>query len=74
MKTYLKRLKNHPGVEVAFVMTGLGGFAGIANESMGPFTGAVFGASVMGLVCWPIVLWTARTQPLSKEDETHEQR
>jgi len=66
--TYLDRLKSHPGVPVASMMTVIGGFSGAANESMGAIDGFIFGACVLGVVCWPIVLWTARTQPVHEDD------
>ena len=63
---YIDRLKAHPGVGMAFLITLMGGLAGMANESMSAMHGFVFGLIVMGAVCWPIVLWTARTQPVDE--------
>jgi hypothetical protein len=57
---YLKRLRNHPGLLAATMMTALGALAGSGNESFEPLHGAIFGACVMGVFVWPIVLWTAR--------------
>lgn len=68
MTTYWKRLKNHPGVPVATIFTIIGTGAGIGNESMGMLSGSAFGAGMCALISWPIVLWTARTQPLPPED------
>lgn len=73
MSNYWKRLKKHPGVPLASFLTLTGAFMGTQNESMSLFYGALWGALIMGVWCWPIVLWTARTQPSLKEDETHDQ-
>ena len=66
--TYMDRLKAHPGVPIASMMTVIGGFAGVANESMTTLGGFIFGACVFAAVTWPIVLWTARTQPVHEDD------
>ena len=65
--TYFDRLKQHPGVPVASMMTVIGGFAGAASDSMSFAGGFVFGACIFAIVTWPIVLWTARTQPVEHE-------
>ena len=65
MKTYLKRLSNHPGVPVATMVSILATFAGMANENMGVLTGAIFGFAV-SLIPWAIVLITAISQPLPR--------
>ena len=66
MPTYMDRLKAHPGKGSATIMTGLGAFAGLSGDT-GSWEGAVFGALVMGGICWAVVLWTARTQPVGDE-------
>ena len=60
MKTYLKRLGNHPGVPVASMLTVLFSVASWPQWYVG------FACS---LVFWFIVLITAWTQPLPKEGE-----
>lgn len=68
MKTYIKRLKNHPGVPVMAMMTFAFVFAGMANENFTVMAGAVFGF-LCCLPFWAIVLWTARTQPLPMDED-----
>ena len=68
MSDYLRRLKHHPGVPVASFFTVIGSVMG-AEDGL---TGALLGAAVMSLVFWPIVLWTAHTQPLPAEDDINE--
>lgn len=58
MKEYFKRLKDHPGVSVATMMTFLGGLAGASNESFAPLDGLIFGILVGGGLTWSIVLIT----------------
>ncbi len=67
MKTYWKRLKNHPGVPVATAMSVMFPLAGLGNEN--DWRVGVIAGAVAALAVWAIVLWTARTQPLPREDE-----
>lgn len=67
MRTYWKRLKAHPGVPVATAMSVMFPLAGLANEN-GRQGGLIAGA-VAALAVWAIVLWTARTQPLPREED-----
>ena len=60
MRDYFKRLKEHPGVPVAFFMTIAGAMAGAQNRSFPIVDGMIFGACVAGGVCWTIVLITNR--------------
>ena len=53
---YFERLKEHPGVPIASVMTVVGGLAGASNESFPILDGFIFGVIVMGGFCWTIVL------------------
>jgi len=56
MKNYFERLKDHPGVSVAFMMTILGALAGMSNKSIEIWWhGALFGSSI-GALCWIAVL------------------
>lgn len=64
MKTYLKRLSNHPGVEVATIMTVMFLMAGLSRADSAWALGLAPSA-----VVWAIVLWTARTQPLPREED-----
>lgn len=66
MKTYIKRLKAHPGVPVAAMLTVVFPLAGLGNKNTLP--GVAAGLACAAMV-WLIVLWTARTQPLPKEEE-----
>ena len=59
MSDYWKKLKNHPGVPLAAAMPLFGGVAGLQNDDMGFFMGAL----VAGIVVWIPVLLTARSQP-----------
>jgi len=72
MGNYWQRLKAHPGKRMASGMTLLGGIAGMANDSFSTAGGFMFGASVFGIICWPIVLWTARTQPLPEREGSND--
>lgn len=56
MKDYFSRLKSHPGVPVAAIMTILGALAGATNKSFSVADGMVFGGLVMCGFCWTIVL------------------
>lgn len=56
--TYWQRLKRHPGVGIAALMTVAGALAG---ASRGDGIGVIiFGAVIMGLCVWTPVLLTAR--------------
>jgi len=58
MRNYLNRLRAHPGVPVATVLTFAFLLAALSNErSPG---GAVWGALVFAALVWGVVLWTAR--------------
>jgi hypothetical protein len=59
MKTYLKRLSNHPGVELAALFTAMFLLAGLSRADSAWQVGIV-----PSVVVWAVVLWTARTQPL----------
>lgn len=63
MGNYVKRLKLHPGVPVAAMMSGAFLSAGLSNPSLSWWQGAVVGAG-FSVLPWAIVLWTARDQPL----------
>jgi hypothetical protein len=56
MREYFNRLKSHPGVPVASLMTILGCLAGASNENFPIADGMIFGGLVMGGFCWSIVL------------------
>jgi hypothetical protein len=56
MKDYFKRLRTHPGVPVASVMTVVGSLAGASNQSFPIADGMVFGGLFMGGFCWSVVL------------------
>ena len=57
MKDYFKRLKTHPGVNVAIMMTILGFLAGATNKSVTIYwQGGLVGMVFVGGVCWIIVL------------------
>jgi len=64
MRTYLKRLRHHPGVLPATAWTVLMILAGATGEH--PIPGAAFGAGLSILV-WLTVLLTAKNQPLPEE-------
>lgn len=58
MRNYLKRLRAHPGVPVAGVMTFAFLLAALTSErSPG---GAMWIALVFAALVWGVVLWTAR--------------
>lgn len=59
MKAYLKRVSIHPGLPVAIMFTISGAGVGMMNESFSILGGAIFGATVCGLLSWPFVLITA---------------
>lgn len=66
MARYWERLKTHPGVPIAVGFTILGAVGGIGhseNICYGMISGGMAGA----LATWPIVLWTARKNPLPGE-------
>jgi hypothetical protein len=57
MKNYFNRLKEHPGLNLAFVMTLLGALAGASNTSFqNPIHGILFGIAVTFIACWLPVL------------------
>jgi hypothetical protein len=59
MKDYFKRLKDHPGIGVATIMTIMGFCAGASNKSLPPekwWYGGLFGMLAMGIVVWSCVL------------------
>ena len=58
MKLYWKKLKSHPGIPTASVMTVAFALAGLANEKS-PVVGLI-AALMFSTVMWGIVLWTAR--------------
>lgn len=64
MKTYLKRLRIHPGVPVASMLTLIFMLAGLGNKNW--LAGVIAGA-VVSILMWCVVLWTARTQPLPED-------
>jgi hypothetical protein len=58
MRNYLKRLRAHPGVPIAAVLTFAFLLAALSNErSPG---GAMWIALVFAALVWGVVLWTAR--------------
>lgn len=59
---YWNNLRRHPGVPVATVLTIMGFVAGIDHLAASIYGGPI-GAAVMGLIYWPIVLWTATYMP-----------
>lgn len=61
MKDYLKRLKCHPGLGMASLLTCMGALAGSGNRSFeNPLNGALFGILVMGACVWLPVLISNR--------------
>lgn len=66
--TYWQRLRAHPGKGYATMFTLLGALVG-AQRHDASLESAIMGALVMGLFCWGIVLWTARTQPVHEDDQ-----
>lgn len=56
MKGYFKRLKSHPGLSTATLITLLGSLAGVSNKSIPPLTGLIFGTVVAGVLSWSCVL------------------
>lgn len=66
MKTYYKRLRGHPGVPVAGLVSFLFPLAGVGDEK--GWLGGVIAGLVAAAVVWAIVLWTARTQPIREEE------
>jgi len=69
MRTYLKRLRHHPGVLPATAWTILMILAGATGDH--PVSGAAFGALLSTLV-WLTVLITARSQPLPREEHPND--
>lgn len=67
MRSYWKRLRNHPGVPTASVLTVAFCLAGMSRDDVSLMQGVVIGL-VTSLFMWAIVLWTARTQPLPEQD------
>jgi hypothetical protein len=54
---YFQRLKDHPGLGVATILTIMGALAGGSNESFNNiWCGSLFGAAFMGGFVWGIVL------------------
>jgi hypothetical protein len=53
---YFQRLKDHPGLGTATIMTLMGTFAGASNKSFDVVSGALFGTIAMGIFVWGIVL------------------
>jgi hypothetical protein len=53
---YFERLKDHPGLGMATIMTLMGTFAGASNKSFGVMEGALFGTIAMGVFVWGMVL------------------
>lgn len=62
---YWQRLKGHPGVPMATMLSFIFPLAGLGNAN--GWEGGVIAGLVASLVIWMIVLWTARTQPLEGE-------
>ena len=64
MKTYLKRLKHHPGVPIASAFSATGFLMGFIERGLasGILTGVL-----ASLIVWTPVLITARTQPIPEE-------
>lgn len=61
MKDYFKRLKDHPGLGIATILTVMGALAGAQNKSFeNPLNGALFGVAVMGVFVWSVVLISNR--------------
>ena len=58
MSRYIDRLKEHPGVPMASMMTGLFFFAAFANAKVSINQSLVIGA-VASLLVWSVVLLTA---------------
>jgi len=57
MKNYFKRLKEHPGLNIALIMTLMGALAGASNTSFkNPMHGILFGITVTFVACWVPVL------------------
>lgn len=65
MRNYFKRLRAHPGVPVAAMLTIMFLIGGLANKN--PQSGLIDGLAA-SLSIWLIVLITARTQPLPREE------
>lgn len=61
MRTYLKNLKNHSGLNIAFLFTIIFIDLGICNESMTIKQGAIFGFAMSVITLWlPVLLTTKR--------------
>jgi hypothetical protein len=64
MKDYFKRVKNHPGLGFAFILTLLAILAGASNKSFQHvWQGIIFGL-IMSSIWWVIILLTS----ISKND------
>jgi len=57
---YFQRLKDHPGIGYATVLSIAGFLAGAGNESFIWWQGGLFGLLILGGVCWSLVLWSNR--------------
>ena len=63
MKEYFKRLKDHPGLGVATMVTILGFLAGSTNKSLPPdkwYIGGLFGMLFIAIPAWLMVLISNR--------------
>jgi hypothetical protein len=60
MRDYFKRLKSHPGLGIAVIMTVLGAFALAIKSFQNPLHGALFGIIIVGLFVWLPVLLSNR--------------
>lgn len=59
MREYFKRLKEHPGVEVATMLCVLGFAAGAGNKSISIWWhGGLMGMLIIGIPVWACVLWS----------------
>jgi hypothetical protein len=56
MRDYFKRLRHHPGLTIATLMTIVGFLAGASNKHMNFWSGGIMGLIVMGGFCWTLVL------------------
>ena len=63
MSDYMKRLKHHPGVPVAFFISFFMFLSGL------PFMARALTMLLVSIIFWIPVLITARTQPLPKDDD-----
>lgn len=67
MRNYLIRLKAHPGVPVATVLSAAFPLAALGNENSPG--GAMILALFFAALVWTVVLWTARDLSLPDEKE-----